>query len=74
MVQPSVSSLNSLANVLRHAQPLYAECRSILNYLDDNADVTITATALPLGNETRPAGALVVKPAIRYRNARNTIM
>jgi hypothetical protein len=39
MVQPGVASLNSLANVLRQAQPLYAECRSILNYLDHDADV-----------------------------------
>lgn len=34
MVRPSAASLNSLAEVLRQAQPLYTECRSILNYLD----------------------------------------
>jgi hypothetical protein len=34
MVRPSVPSLNSLAKILRQASPLYAECRSILNYLD----------------------------------------
>ena len=39
MARPSVASLNSLADVLRQAQPLYAECRSILNYLD-NSDGT----------------------------------
>jgi hypothetical protein len=69
MVRPSAASLNSLAEVLRQAQPLYAECRSILNYLDHDADVATTATALPLRNDTRgPDGAPVVEPAIRYRN------
>jgi hypothetical protein len=34
MVRLSAASLNSLAEILRHASPLYAECRSILNYLD----------------------------------------
>lgn len=34
MVRPSVASLNLLAKILRQASPLYAECRSILNYLD----------------------------------------
>jgi hypothetical protein len=33
-VRPSASSLNSLAEMLRQAQPLYCECRSILDYLD----------------------------------------
>src|ERR1035438_2359647 len=30
--RPSVASLNSRAKVLRQAQPLYTECRSILNF------------------------------------------
>jgi hypothetical protein len=34
MVRPSADSLNSLAHILHRAQPLYAEYRSILNYLD----------------------------------------
>lgn len=34
MVRLSAASLNSLAKILRQASPLYAECRSILNYLD----------------------------------------
>lgn len=34
MVRPSAASLNSLAEILRQASPLYAECRLILNYLD----------------------------------------
>jgi hypothetical protein len=33
-VRPNTASLNSLAEVLRRARPLYAECHSILNYLD----------------------------------------
>jgi hypothetical protein len=37
MVRPSVASLNSLADVLRQAQPAHSEYRSILYYLD-NAD------------------------------------
>jgi hypothetical protein len=37
MVRPSVASLNSLAEVLRQAQPLYDECGSILNHLADSA-------------------------------------
>jgi hypothetical protein len=39
MVRPSVASLNSLAEVLRQAQPLYSECRSILNYLDRDGGI-----------------------------------
>lgn len=38
MARPSVASLNSLAEVLRQAQPLYNQCRSILSYLDGNCD------------------------------------
>jgi hypothetical protein len=38
MARPSAASLNSLANVLRDAQPLYRECRSILNYLDEKEE------------------------------------
>lgn len=34
VVRPSTASLNSLAEVLRQAHPLYTECRSILNHLD----------------------------------------
>lgn len=34
MVRPSIESLNSLAEILRQAEPLYSECHSILNYLD----------------------------------------
>lgn len=39
MVRPSAASLNLLAKVLRQAQPLYTECRSILNYLDHSNGV-----------------------------------
>ena len=41
LARPSAASLNSLAEVLRQAQPLYTECRSILNYLD-HSDVTVS--------------------------------
>ena len=34
MVRPTPASLNSLADILRRAQPLYAVCRSIINYID----------------------------------------
>jgi hypothetical protein len=34
MARPSAASLNLLAEVLRQAQPLYDECRLILNHLD----------------------------------------
>jgi hypothetical protein len=40
-VRPSAASLNSLAEILRQAKPLYSECRIILNYLDDAAEVVI---------------------------------
>lgn len=35
MVRPSTASLNSLAMILRQAQPLYAECHSIFNHLEN---------------------------------------
>jgi hypothetical protein len=38
MVRLSAASLNSLAEILRQASPLYAECRSILNYLDSEEE------------------------------------
>ncbi len=38
-MRPSVASLNSLARILRQASPLYAECRSILNYLDSEKGI-----------------------------------
>jgi hypothetical protein len=41
MVRPSAASLNSLAELLRQAQSLYTECRSILNYLDDGKGIVI---------------------------------
>jgi hypothetical protein len=41
MVRPSVASLNSLSEVLRKAQPLYSECRSILNYLENEGGIAV---------------------------------
>ena len=35
MERPESDSLNSLSQTLRQARPLYDECRSILNYLDE---------------------------------------
>jgi len=43
MVQPSAASLNSLAEMVRQAQPLYAECRSILNDLANEPGMVIDA-------------------------------
>jgi hypothetical protein len=37
MVRPSSASLNSLAQVLRQAEPLYRECSSIINNLGSTA-------------------------------------
>ena len=45
MVRLSAASLNSLAEILRQASPLYAECRSILNYLDTEKGVTFLQVA-----------------------------
>jgi hypothetical protein len=47
-VRPSAASLNSLAEVLRQAQPLYSECRSILNYLDSSDDLDLSTALHPL--------------------------
>ena len=41
MARPSVASLNLLAHLLREAQPLYAECGSILNYIDPAAETML---------------------------------
>ena len=41
VVRPSAASLNSLAEILRQAKPLYSECRIILNYLGDEPDMVI---------------------------------
>jgi hypothetical protein len=56
MVRPSLSSLNSLAKVLRQAQPLYSVCRSIINYLDNNES---PATLAPPTNATDGADAAI---------------
>ena len=49
LARPSAASLNSLAEVLRQAQPLYVECRSILNYLDQSDGLLILS---PLEDST----------------------
>ena len=50
LVHPSVASLNSLAEVLRQAKPLYIECRSILNCLADGDDVVSFAATGDFGS------------------------
>jgi hypothetical protein len=59
MVRPSLASLNSLAEVLRRAQPLYSECHSILNYTDD--EIRMTTRRAPQGSESSPEGHPVNK-------------
>jgi hypothetical protein len=39
IVRLSPASLSSLAEILRQASPLYAECRSILNYLESEDEI-----------------------------------
>jgi hypothetical protein len=46
----TVSSLNTIAAVLREAQPLYAEYRLILNYLDEMG----TADSMPRTDDAAP--------------------
>jgi hypothetical protein len=41
VVRPSAASLNSLAEILHQAKPLYSECRLILNYLDCETELVI---------------------------------
>ncbi len=55
MVRPSAASLNSLANLLRQAQPLYRECRSIINYLDSGDGIV----SLPSLEDTESGPASV---------------
>ncbi len=77
VVRPNVASLNSLAEVVRQAQPLYAECRSILNYLDAGESVVFLPPpeALASGVDGVPAnedGASlhpsILEPVTRSRN------
>jgi hypothetical protein len=61
MVRPSAASLNSLAEVLRQASPLYAECRSILNYLDREDGIVFLRA--PEDSATAPNGISANKDA-----------
>jgi hypothetical protein len=47
VVRPTAASLNSLAEILRQAQPLYSECRSILNYFGHTEAIDSTAALYP---------------------------
>ncbi len=71
MVRPSAASLNSLAEVLRQAQPLYTECRSILNYLDNGdgivflsalEDSAISPNGLPANNDADTQPQSILEP------------
>lgn len=53
VVRPSAASLNSLAEVLRQAQPLYSECRSILNYLEPTEGIDSSAALYPSQDSKR---------------------
>jgi hypothetical protein len=61
VVRPSAASLNSLAEILRQASPLYAECRSILNYLD--SEDGIVPLPAPEDPASDPDGILANKDA-----------
>lgn len=77
MVRPTSTSLNYLAKILRQAQPLYSECRCILNCLD-NGDNTILQPApdtpvkleygLSISNDAVPIPHTVFEPTVRRRN------
>jgi hypothetical protein len=78
MVRPSADSLNSLAQVLRRAEPIYTECRSILNYLDGaDGRATLAPIEVPEGaTEKLAAGddalithrtVLELEPRVRRR-------
>ncbi len=75
MARPSVASLNSLAEVLRQAQPLYTECRSILNYLDPSEGNAVapyredTATERDCTSTNKDAASIshgIVEHGIKY--------
>lgn len=52
MARLSAASLDSLAEVLGQANPLYAECRSILNFLSDEDG--IVSVPAPTDSTTAP--------------------
>ena len=75
LVRPSAASLNSLAEVLRQAQPVYAECRSILNYLDQGSgivfltpvdDSTTAPDGIPASKDAPSLPHTVFEPTARY--------
>ena len=61
MARPSSASLNSLAKLLRQVQPLYTECRLILNYLDPNE--AAQSPQLPEAVQSHPEGNSTNKDA-----------
>ena len=76
MARPSAANLNSLAQVLRQAQPLYRECRSILNYLDPkdetehttpNDDAGNVRSLIPANDDAASISHTVFEPPNRNR-------
>src|SRR5579862_7641323 len=62
MARPSVASLNTLAEIIRQAKPLYQECRSIINYIEPHegasADLCVDGDGLTTtGTGTNNDGA-----------------
>lgn len=62
MARPEARTLNSLAEVLTQAQPLYDECALITNYLDPTAQKTAPQSETPDGDEESRDKALKRQP------------
>ncbi len=71
VLRPSIASLNSLAKVLRKAQPVYTECRSILNYLDPDEDKQppLVTEEDGSGSDRVPASTMAVQRRANVINA-----
>ena len=78
MVRPTSASLNSLAEVVRQAQPLYAECRSILSYLETGVqaewlprleDLVSGQIAVEANEDGESLHPTVLEPVPRSRNS-----
>jgi hypothetical protein len=75
LVRPSAASLNSLARILRQAQPLYKECCSILNYLEFGhgreclppaEDAAISSNSDPTNSQAAPIPLTVFEQRHRH--------
>lgn len=79
VVRPSAASLNSLAEVLRQAHPLYVECRSILSHLDTRGDIVFLSAledpaihfkGLPFNNDAASQHHSVLEHTIDQKSIR----